>query len=447
MSAPGATADPENGAAIGIGASAAYAAGSFGTGVFSTVPTVILLYYCTEVLALPVVWATIIVLIPKVWSILWDPLVGAWSDRTRTRIGRRRPFMIVGTLGMTLTFVAMFSPPALGAVGTALWVGTTYFLLATVYSLFAVPYVAIPAELIADANLRARLIAWRMVAVMIGILIGAGLVPWLVVIFGGGRQGYAAMSIWIAIICGIAMAAPVLMLRGRDTPLLPTSNTGAGPKLAIFRRAFRDPVFKRLCLAYVLLLTASGAITSTAPYLITKFFGRDEGSIGTALLLMLVATTLTVMPWSRSGGRHGESRTLQFALSGYALGAVLVCALALAGSPWPMALVGFILLGVPFAAMQVLPYTMIASLIRERGAHDGAAEGALTGLWTATEKLGLALGPTITGLSLWVAGTADNPAMPIVAAVSTGTLIVISVFVLRSTRCSAKSRADLESAR
>lgn len=81
------------------GASAAYAAGSFGTGVFSTVPTVILLYFCTEILALPVAWATAIVLLPKLWSILWDPLVGAWSDRTITRIGRRRPFMIAGVLG------------------------------------------------------------------------------------------------------------------------------------------------------------------------------------------------------------------------------------------------------------------------------------------------------------------------------------------------------------
>ena len=95
------------------GASAAYAAGSFGTGVFSTVPTVILLYFCTEILALPAAWATVIVFVPKIWSMIWDPWVGAWSDRTVTRIGRRRPFMIVGTLGMPLAFVAMFSPPSL----------------------------------------------------------------------------------------------------------------------------------------------------------------------------------------------------------------------------------------------------------------------------------------------------------------------------------------------
>lgn len=136
------------------GASAAYAAGSFGTGVFSTVPTVILLYFCTEILGLPVMWATAIVFVPKLWSILWDPMVGAWSDRTITNIGRRRPFMIAGVIGMPLAFVATFSPPALDPFATALWVGITYFLLATLYSLFAVPYVAIPAELIDDSDSR-----------------------------------------------------------------------------------------------------------------------------------------------------------------------------------------------------------------------------------------------------------------------------------------------------
>ncbi len=92
-------------------------------------------------------WATVIVFVPKLWSMLWDPWVGAWSDRTITRIGRRRPFMIVGSLGMPLAFVAMFSPPSLDTFATGVWVGVTYFLLATLYSLFAVPYVAIPAEL------------------------------------------------------------------------------------------------------------------------------------------------------------------------------------------------------------------------------------------------------------------------------------------------------------
>lgn len=429
------------------GASAAYAAGSFGTGVFATVPAVILLYFCTEILALPVVWATAIVFLPKLWSMLWDPLVGAWSDRTITRIGRRRPFMIAGALGMPLAFVATFSPPSLEPVATAVWVGTTYFFLATLYSLFAVPYVAIPAELIEDSDARARMITWRMFVVMLGILTGAGLVPWLVALNGGGRTGYASMSIGVAMACAFAMMWPILILRGIDVPRSAPSTIQSSGTRSAFRRVLQDRSFFQLCLAYLLQLSASGAVTSAVPYLVTKFFGHNESEIGTALFVMLIVTTVTVTIWGRLGRRQGELRMLRLAVTLYALAALVIGTLALVRAPWSVALLGFGLLGIPFAAMQVLPYTLAASLIRASAVRDHAAEGAFTGVWMATEKLALALGPTITGLGLWIAGSQGCAALPVIAMIVPGLLIAGSIVVLRSLPPPLLSPATLEPSR
>ena len=420
-------------------AGVAYAAGSFGTGVFSTVPAVILLYFCTEILALPAAWATIIVFVPKIWSMLWDPWVGAWSDRTITRIGRRRPFMIVGTLGMPLAFVAMFSPPALDALATALWVGATYFMVATLYSLFAVPYVAIPAELIDDRTLRARLIAWRMFIVMLGILTGAGLVPWLVSLYGGGRSGYASMSVSVAVACAIAMTGPILMLRARDVARAVPGSVESRREHSEFRRVLRDRPFLQLGLAYLLQLSASGAVTSAIPYFVTRFFARTESDIGTALFVMLIATTATVTSWGRLGRRYGELRMLQAAAIVYVLAALTVGAFALLQAPWSWALCGFALLGIPFGALQVLPFTLVATLIHAGSAHDHRAEGTSTGIWTATEKLGLALGPTITGLALWIAGSGGHVILPVVTVTSAILLMVGSIAALRSVRMPAAS--------
>ena len=259
----------------GRAATAAYAAGSFGTGVFSTVPTILLLYFCTEVLGLPAQWATAIVFVPKVWSIGWDPFVGAWSDRTSTRIGRRRPFLIAGTIGVTLSFIAVFSPPALGSAALGAWMMAAYFLLATLYSLFAVPYVAIPAEIGHDATVRVRLVSARMVVAMIGVLTGAGFAPFLVEAAGGGRHGYSAMSLWIAAACAVAMSVPLTMLRGRDLPR-GTSVDGVHQRISsnLFA-ALHEPRFVRFCAAYLLQLTAVGVISSVTPYLVTKIFGRS----------------------------------------------------------------------------------------------------------------------------------------------------------------------------
>src|ERR1700722_15716283 len=113
----------------GLASTAAYAAGSFGTGVFSTVPAILLLYFCTETLHMSAAWAALVVFVPKVWAIAWDPLVGVWSDRSATRIGRRRPFLIAGAFGVAAAFIAVFSPPALGEIATVAWMAATYFLL------------------------------------------------------------------------------------------------------------------------------------------------------------------------------------------------------------------------------------------------------------------------------------------------------------------------------
>ena len=92
----------------------AYAAGSVGTGIYSTVPGILLLYYMTQALGLPVTLASLVILIPKAAIILLDPLIGSWSDRLSSRHGRRRPFLLAGGLTSGATFVALFSLP-LGA--------------------------------------------------------------------------------------------------------------------------------------------------------------------------------------------------------------------------------------------------------------------------------------------------------------------------------------------
>lgn len=404
---------------------AAYAAGSFGTGVFSTVPTILLLYFCTEVLRVPPAWAAAIVFAPKAWSIVWDPFVGAWSDNTSTRLGRRRPFLIAGTVGVVVSFVAVFTPPSLDLVGTGAWVACAYFALATLYSLFAVPYTAIPAEIDAPVEARARLVAARMFVAMIGVLTGAGVVPLLVEAGGGGRVGYAHMSVWVAAACAVAMTGPVLMLRGRDTAIA-AGTRGPRPKITgNLWTALSHHGFVRLVCAYLLQLTAAGVIGSAAPYLVTRAFGRGEGDIGTAMLTMLVATTVAIPAWAWAGRRFGNLPMLVLAIVAYGAVASAIGLLAGSGAPWAAALVAFAMIGVPFAAMQVLPYTIVAHLVHEHTRGGAAAEGSFTGVWTATEKLGLALGPGLTGIVLSLAQA--NVTGSLAAFTATGPAVLLAL--------------------
>ena len=123
---------------------------------------------------------------------------------------------------------------------------------------------------------------------------------------------------------------------------------------------------------------------------------------------------------------------LQVAVVAYALAALAIGALTLLQAPWSLALLGFALLGIPFGAMQVLPFTLVANLIHAGSAHDHSAEGTSTGIWTATEKLGLALGPTITGLTLWIAGSGGHAVLAVVTITAAILLMAGSIAALRS---------------
>jgi glycoside/pentoside/hexuronide:cation symporter, GPH family len=398
-------------------ASAAYASGSLGTGVFSTVPAILLLYFCTETLRIPAAWAALIVFVPKVWAIFWDPMVGIASDRAVTPWGRRRPFMLVGATGMAAGFIAVFSPPLMSIGATIAWMMIAYFFLATLYSLFAVPYVAIPSEIAPGETARSRLVSWRMFVAMLGVLAGAGLVPQVVDYFGGGRVGYHRMSLLIAVTCWVAMLIPLGMLRGRDAPNNGAARSGVAVSTQI-AAVVRHRPFLYLCLAYMLQLTAVGVISASAPYLITGALHRGEGDIGTAMIGMLATTTLTIPLWAWSARHVGAARSLIFAILLFAAGALWIGSLCFSHGDWLSGRIAFAFTGVGFAGMQVLPYTLVATLIHHAASSAAAGESSFTGAWTAAEKLGLAFGPALTGvvLSIWPAEQVSAVSILVIAA-------------------------------
>jgi glycoside/pentoside/hexuronide:cation symporter, GPH family len=408
-----------------------YSLGSFGTGVFSTVPSVLLLYFCTETLHIAAGIAGIIMLLPKIWSIVWDPWVGNWSDRSQHRWGRRRPFMIAGNVGMVAAFVLLFSGPALSPTAIIIWTGAAYFALATLYSLFAVPYIAIPAEISHDQVSVSRLVSARMMTSMVGILVGAAGAPLLVSWGGGGRAGYSLMGWAIAGACFGIMAAPLIMMRGRDRIARAADPAVAGPTslFADMTAVWANHHFRRLALSYLAQATSFGAFSAIVPYLVTKGFGRPESDIGIALGIYLVVTIIAVPFWSWLGKRIGLTAALIWSVMTYGVCTIALGLCVLFSIDWEIVLTGFALAGIPFAGLQVLPFTMVGDVIRISGA---GSEGCFTGVWTAAEKLGLSLGPATVAVLLGIVGTNNINGIGIFVCIMPPICILLTLAALRT---------------
>jgi len=380
-----------------------YGAGSVGTGVFSAVPGLLLLYYLTDMLAVPAAVAGAVLVAPKIWDVLLNPLVGAASDREAVRTARRTRLLLAGSVTLPVTFALMFAVPA--GAPAAVWAGGAFLLAASAFACFQVPYVALPAEMSALPAERTRIMSWRVVCLTIGILVAGGLAPAVVDLAGGGRGGYAVMGVTVGAVMALALCTATLSTRWV------LSRPGPRPLgvVAAFRLARGNAPFFALLTAFVTQALGVAVMLAGAPYVASYRLG-DYG-LTTIMFVCLVAPSMAAVPvWARLARVHGAVRCHLLATLGFGLVAVaLVPAVHLRSLTATLALVA--LAGVCYAALQLLPLAMLPDTVHadaERTGHTQA--GAFTGLWTAGETAGLALGPGLFALVLTVSGFVSAPA-------------------------------------
>ncbi|OLT41387.1 MFS transporter [Serinicoccus sp. CNJ-927] len=404
-----------------------YAAGSVGTGGFSTLPGLVLAYYLTDTLAVPALLASVVVVVPKVWDVLIDPLVGAHSDRdAATRAGRTR-LMLLGALTLPLGFVGMFAvPTGLGPVAAGAWVLGCFVLATTSFSCFQVPYIALPADLTGDYAERTRVMAWRIAVLALAILlVGAG-GPALRDAAGGGHRGYLVMALGIAVLLLAGMLATVA---GTRRHLSSTRAAGSSTSaLAGYRAglaAWREErAYRTLLSVFVLQALASGVMLAAAQYVAAYTLG-DQAAL-TFLFAALVAPALLVMPlWTRYAARRGKAGSLRVASLAFAAATLALVGMLWAPGWWVYLAVG--VAGVAYAGMQLFPLAMLPDVISAAGRERG---GAMSGLWTAGETTGLALGPVVVLVLLGLTGFRSSTAGEVLAqptAASTAIVLAFSI--------------------
>jgi Na+/melibiose symporter-like transporter len=247
-----------------------------------------------------------------------------------------------------------------------------------------------------------------MVFAMLGVLIGAGVAPHIVEIAGGGRHGYGVMALVIAATCGCAMLVTFFTVRRihhSDRADSPARRDEPGG----LRRVLANREYVRLWVCYVLAMSGSSLFTAMVPYFVTHVLERTEGDVGTALFAWLIGTLLAMPLWSKLQRAWGGWRAFMLATLCY----VVICASFVAlphGFDFGATLPFYFLLGVPFAGIQLLPFTLLAHIAHADASAGLRQEGLYTGIWTAGEKLALAIGPATAGAGLSLTGYVSGAA-------------------------------------
>lgn len=147
-----------------------------------------LLFFYTDVYKIPAAAAGTIMLVARFWDMGIDPVIGIISDRTQTRWGKFRPYILFGAIPYAILAILTFTTPNLGETGRIIYAGATYVLLMTAYATVNLPYSSLAAVMISDTYERAGLNTYRFICAFGGQFVVTGLALTLAKFFGGGDK-------------------------------------------------------------------------------------------------------------------------------------------------------------------------------------------------------------------------------------------------------------------
>lgn len=420
-----------------------YGTGSVATGAFGTVPGLMLLPYLTDSLGIAALWAGVIVLVPKAWDVVLNPVAGRISDRTEHPWGPRRPWLLRAGLALAVCFALVFAAPDVGSAAfQAGWVLVFFVLAATAYAFFQVPFVAMPAELTSSYDERTRLMTGRVVILALTILVAGASAP-LIRDAVGGRDGYRVMGVVMALVIALGALGVWAGTRGARTTVVEAAPGSLRDQLRVVATA-RD--FRLLLTTFVLQALATGCMLAGVDYLAGEVLASPGAT--TVLFVCFVAPALVLTPvWSAIGTRIGKQRAYLASSLVLAAGAAGATSAQHAPAAVVFATVG--LVGVGYAGCQVFPIAMLPDLAAVDSRRTGRNRaGVYTGVWTAGETLGLALGPGLFALFLSVGGyvsssggRADQPDSALTA-ITLGFSVAPALLVLLSLAWLLRYRLD-----
>lgn len=402
-----------------------YGSGSVATGAFGTVPGLMLLPFLTDELGIAAAWAGLVVFAPKAWDVVLNPIAGRISDRTVDPRGPRRPWLLRAGFTLAVAFALLFAVPVLGSkLAEAGWVLVVFLAAATAYAFFQVPYVAMPAELTSDYDERTRLMTWR-VAILAFVIMLCGATAPVIQDAVGGRAGYAAMGVAMALVILVGVVSAYVGTRGAPVGVVAPSPGTLREQLRIVATAAD---FRALLITFVLQALATGAMLAGVNYLAEDVL--ESTAAATILFVCFVGPALLLTPaWTWWGQRIGKQRGYLFASLILAAGALL--AVVARSAPAGVVFAATALVGVGYAGCQVFPMAMLPDAAAVDAARSGRNRvGVFTGVWTAGETLGLALGPAVYAGILAIGGYVESTGGEVAQPGSALTAIVVGFSVV-----------------
>ena len=294
-----------------------YGLGSFGLESLYTVFTGFYMFYYIDELGLAVAMAAIINVIYPIWDAVNDPLVGFLSDNTRTRWGRRRPWLVTGLPSYVGLLVLVYAVPTPFLQGNALfWYALViFFLFESAYTIMAVNYGSLFPELFQDFQERARAGSYYQGLSMLGELVGFSIPPLIYATFG-----FVPMATSFAVVAGIPLFLAII--RNKEDP-----EALKAPPMDLkdaFGEVLKDRPFLLFTLALTFMTFTTGAYTLATPFWVKYTLAASPQVTSLIFATVFITAILSVSLWSRLVRVLGIKRSWLWSVGVMAASAIIL---------------------------------------------------------------------------------------------------------------------------
>ena len=339
---------------------------------------------------LPITLVGILMTITSLWDAVIDPFIGHFSDVTRSRWGRRRPFILIATPLTAVLLIFVFTPPG----GESIPLNAIYFffiitLFYTAYSLVGIPYDGTMPEMAQNPRDLVKLSTWKNILGILGVMVGA-----LVAAPLFSSMGPLAMAGIVAVVGLGTIWLSLLGIRETTRPIGEPM-----PVIAGIKATLKNHQFMYMFISVLIVHVAYAMTTAILPYFITTILGRSEGEVGIfqGVLVMLMILSAPLWNWLARRYAHRKLLMISMLLMGFIIALNAFVGMVPGFDKLIQAYITVGLVGPALGGYFILAYAMMGSVVDYDEMSTHARREAI---YYGTFSLAAGIGPAIAALIL-----------------------------------------------
>ena len=411
-----------------------YAMGEFPGGYLTTLLSFFFLIYLTDYIKISPAWAGLILFVGFAFDGLTDPIAGYMSDKSKSKFGRRRSFMLASIIPLGLVFFALFTIPSFfmnqPEILKIFIVLFIYFIYILLYTFYTTPFFAIINDITDNYDERTSMMSWRMSLSILAVLV-AVVIPDLLGLSDVQQFSTEAFASMGGVFALLVIISGLVSIFGMKERKMKEPETKKFSMKAYFLDSWKCAPFRQACLAYFCSFACLAAINTCLIYylnyylqlpelflpiaggvmiiaivflpfwnIMCKKFGKKKSQIAGAIIITVGLLILATIPAGLGGavGNPGELTTINLTMGE-----------SLAKFPF-IAYVATLLISCGFSALQMVSSAIVPDAINFSADKEQKNEGTYYGVVTFVFKIGTGLASLFIGLILELTHYSEPPA-------------------------------------